>query len=397
MAAKQRIAFVANTSWSIYKFRLYLIERLLKQGFTVFVLAPRDAYTASFEDLNGLAYFELNHLRGKIISPFQDLLLYRELKSHYRTLRPHLIFHYTIKATLFGSLAASHAGIPSVAVITGLGYTLAKKGWLSSITKLLYRNILPHASETWFLNDDDRDFFIGEKLIAPGKTFLLPGEGVDPDQFAPASIPRGTNVRLETDGSRVTDKPGTTDGSGEITFLLIGRLILHKGIREYVQAAGLLRQQGLHVRCQLLGFFDENNPVAIPRQKVETWNKEDIVSYLGHTDNVAPFIARAHCIVLPSYREGMPLSLLEGASMGKALIATDTAGCRAVIRDGVNGFLCRVKDGADLAAKMAAYYRLSPAAKEQMGSEGRKLVLQKFTRNSIVDLYLGKIDKLTKP
>lgn len=391
MAAKQRIAFVANTSWSIYKFRLYLIERLLKEGFACFVLAPRDAYTASFEDLDGLTYVELRHLRGKTISPVQDLLLYRELKNHYRTLRPDLIFHYTIKANLFGSLAASHAGIPSVAVITGLGYTFAKKGWLYAITKWLYRKILPHATETWFLNEDDRDFFLGEKLIVPGRTFLLPGEGVDPAQFTPASMSRNTDEAHDTDGSRKTNEPR------EITFLLIGRLILHKGIQEYVQAAGLLRQQGLNVRCQLLGFFDENNPVAIPRQKVEIWNSGNIVSYLGHTDNVAPYIAQAHCIVLPSYREGMPLSLLEGASMGKALIATDTAGCRAVIMDGVNGFLCRVKDGTDLAAKMTTYYQLPPAAKEKMGAEGRKLVLHKFTQDIVAGIYRDKIEKLTKP
>ncbi|HWB91983.1 MAG TPA: glycosyltransferase, partial [Puia sp.] len=151
MPSKQRIAFVANTSWSIYKFRLYLIERLLKQGFSIFVLAPRDAYTAKFEDLRGLTYIELSHLRAKTISPLADMKLYHELRHHYRTIRPHLIFHYTIKPNLFGSLAAARTHIPAISVVTGLGYTFSSKGWLQSAVKLLYRRFLPSNAEVWFL------------------------------------------------------------------------------------------------------------------------------------------------------------------------------------------------------------------------------------------------------
>ncbi|HVS98857.1 MAG TPA: glycosyltransferase family 4 protein [Puia sp.] len=370
MASKQRIAFVANTSWSIYKFRLYLIERLLQKGFSVFVLAPRDAYTEKFGEVAGLQYIELHRLKAKSLSPRNNLLLYRELLRHYRQLRPHLIFHYTIKPNLFGSMAARRARIPAVSVITGLGYTFTGGGWLRAAVKALYRRILRSNAEVWFLNPDDRDVFTTQKLVAPEKTFLLPGEGVDTMDFFPAPFePRGKGI----------------------TFLLIGRLIGHKGIREFVQAAALLQQKGLDVHCQLLGFFDERNPVAIPRKQVEEWTRRQTVSYLGHTDDVAPFIQQADCIVLPSYREGMPLSLLEGASMCKALIASDTPGCRTVIEDGVNGFLCRVKDGADLADKMSAYYHLPDEAKKQMGIEGRNRVLARYTRDIVAGIYLGKI------
>ncbi len=125
MTAKGRIAFVANTSWSIYKFRLYLIERLLHEGFAVCVLAPRDAYTGKFEQLPGLSYIELVHFHAKSISPVQDYRLYRELYRHYRSIKPAIIFHYTVKANLYGTRAAARAGIPSVSVITGLGYTFS--------------------------------------------------------------------------------------------------------------------------------------------------------------------------------------------------------------------------------------------------------------------------------
>ena len=142
MASKRRIAFVANTSWSIYKFRLYLIEKLVEKGFTIYVLAPRDSYTERFEYLPGLTYLELGHFRGKSIAPLQDLLLYKELLMHYRQLQPGLIFHYTIKANLFGTLAAARAAVPSISVVTGLGYTFTGVGWLQTVTKALYKRIL---------------------------------------------------------------------------------------------------------------------------------------------------------------------------------------------------------------------------------------------------------------
>jgi glycosyltransferase involved in cell wall biosynthesis len=149
----------------------------------------------------------------------------------------------------------------------------------------------------------------------------------------------------------------------------------------------------LTVRCQLLGFFDDN-PAAIPRHQVEEWNSRKIVDYLGHTDQVAAFIEQADCIVLPSYYgEGMPLSLLEGASMSKALIAARTSGCRDLIEEGVNGYLCRQKDAADLAEKMETYYHLPEAAKRQMGIEGRNKVLRYFNREIIAGIYLDKINK----
>jgi glycosyltransferase involved in cell wall biosynthesis len=373
MASKPSIALVANTSWSIYKFRLYLIERLLKEGFRVFVLAPRDPYTQTFEHLEGLTYTPLHHLHGKNISPISDLLLYRELLKHYRALRPDLIFHYTIKANVFGSLAAARAGILSISIITGLGYSFSGNGWLQSIVKRLYRRALPANAEVWFLNEDDRDIFTRENLVSADKTFLLPGEGVDTKAFFPMPYEPGEKT---------------------VTFLLIARLIRHKGIYEFVQAAQLLQQQGLSVQCQLLGFFDEGNPVAISRKQVKAWTSQNLVTYLGNADNVAHFIQQADCIVLPSYREGMPLSLLEGGSMCKALIAADTAGCRAIVEDGVNGWLCRAKDGIDLAEKMTAYYHLSPDAKKRMGMAAREKILENYTRERVTHIYLEKINAL---
>jgi glycosyltransferase involved in cell wall biosynthesis len=170
-------------------------------------------------------------------------------------------------------------------------------------------------------------------------------------------------------------------------------MLRNKGISEFVQAAGLLHQQGLSVKCQLLGFFDES-PDAISPEEIEDWHSRQIITYLGYTDKVPDLIRQADCIVLPSYREGIPLSLLEGASMCKALIAADTAGCRTLIEEGVNGYLCREKDPGDLARKMETYYRLSAEDKKKMGMEGRKKVLENFTSQRITGIYLEKISLL---
>ena len=371
MPTKKSIAFVANTSWSIYKFRLYLIEKLIAAGFHIYVLAPRDKYCDQFSGLPGLTYIELKKFRGKRISLLGDLQLYRELLGHYRRIQPAVIFHYTIKANIFGSLAASRINCHSVSVITGLGYMFSGKKILRAGAKILYRRALRTNAEVWFLNEDDQEVFTREGLVGKEKTFLLPGEGVDTGAFYPCPYEPSENP---------------------VTFLLIARVIKHKGIYEFIQAIQILQAKGLDARFQLLGFFDEGNPVAISKEQVDKWVSQDRIAYLGQADDVRPFIAAADCIVLPSYREGMPLSLLEGASMCKALIAADTAGCREIISDGVNGYLCVNKDGADLAEKMEKYYHLSAEQKKQMGVEGRNKVLAHFTKEIITGIYLEKLN-----
>jgi glycosyltransferase involved in cell wall biosynthesis len=375
MPSKQRIAFVANTSWSIYKFRLPLLQALIKKGFEVYVLAPRDTYTSLFEHTEGLSFIELKKLKSKSISLPDDLRLYRELLHHYKKLRPHLVFHYTIKANIYGSMAAARLSCPAVSVITGLGYMFTVKSIFKFAVSRLYRYALKNTKEVWFLNPDDQKVFIDGKLVSAEKTFLLPGEGVDSSLFYPAPY------QLK---------------KGPVSFLLIARLIEHKGVYEFVRAAEILLAKNMNVQCRLLGFSDDKSAVAISKEQLAQWQTKGSIIYLGETDNVAPFIEKADCIVLPSYREGMPLSLLEGASMCKALIASDVAGCREIVKDGVNGFLCNRKDAADLAAKMEQYYNLPAAGKIAMGLAGREIVMKHFTNEIITNIYLNKLDSLEK-
>jgi glycosyltransferase involved in cell wall biosynthesis len=372
MEGKKRIAFVANTSWSVYKFRLYLIKELLESGFDIFVLAPRDAYTQYFDKLPGVHFIELHHFKNKKVSPWQALLLYFELKRAYQRISPHLIFHYTIKANIFGTLAAGKK-CPSVSVITGLGYAFMEDSLIQKLARLLYKFSLRNAREVWFLNQDDLTLFTQNKLVAAAKTFVLPGEGIDTQAFYPAPY----------EPSQKT-----------VTFLMIGRLMKYKGIYELVEAMRLLQKKNLPVQCNILGKFDAEIPGAVSKKELDEWMTQQLITWLGETDRVTPYIAKADCIVLPSYSEGLPLSLLEGASMCKALITTDTAGCRELVTENVNGFLCKTKNAQHLADKMEAYFNLTAEQKREMGLQAREKIMNRYEQKVISGIYCKKIQEL---
>ncbi|HJU45430.1 MAG TPA: glycosyltransferase, partial [Chitinophagaceae bacterium] len=179
----KRIAFVSNSAWSVYNFRLDVIRHLLRQGHHIIVFAPDDDYSPYLREAGCL--FVPIHFDNKTVSPFGDYLFYRQLKKLYRQYRPDLIFHYVVKPNIYGSLAAAAAGIPSVAVITGLGYPFARRNLLYRIVKRLYRRALRKTEEVWFLNNEDAKVFIQEKIVNIEKVKILPGEGINTEHFSP--------------------------------------------------------------------------------------------------------------------------------------------------------------------------------------------------------------------
>ncbi|MGZ5253995.1 MAG: glycosyltransferase family 4 protein [Flavitalea sp.] len=370
VSQNNKILFVCNSSWGVLKFRIHTIKALIEEGYEITVLAPEDNYSADLIANNRIRFVGLKNLHPSGISPFRDLLLYAELKKHYAEIQPDLIFHYTIKPNVHGTRAAAKLGIPSISVVTGLGNAFINRPLLSAIASFLYKRSLPLAIETWFLNQDDRNYFISQSIVSAGKTFILPGEGVDTEKFKPEAL-------------KISNSP--------INFLLIGRLIKEKGIIEFAEAARILKDEGLDCKFSILGFSDPENPSAISMEKIVNWKKQGIVDYLGSSDDVRPFIKEADCIVLPSYREGMPLSLLEAAAMGKPLIATDSPGCREIIKEGVNGFLCKPANAASLAEAMNKMMDLSPADRQTMGQRGRTIAMEQYNDGIIKNIYLQKI------
>ncbi|WDD93203.1 glycosyltransferase family 4 protein [Burkholderia sp. FERM BP-3421] len=368
LATPLRIVLVCNTAWAIHTYRHGLLRMLVARGAQVTVLAPRDRTVEPLIAM-GCRYLELP-VASKGTDPRQDLRTLAALYRHYRAIRPHLVFHYTIKPNIYGSIAAWLARVPSIAVTTGLGYVFIQPSRAAQVAKRLYRFAFRFPREVWFLNRDDLATFERERLLAhPARARLLHGEGVDLEQFAPAPLPAG-------------DAP---------VFILIGRLLWDKGVREYVEAARIVRAREPRARFQLLGPLGVDNPSAIGRADVDAWVGEGVIEYLGEAHDVRPHIAAADCVVLPSYREGVPRTLMEASAMGRPIVATDVPGCRDVVDDGVTGLLCAVRDSASLAGQLERMLSMDPAARRAMGERGRRKVADEFDEARVVARYQDTI------
>jgi glycosyltransferase involved in cell wall biosynthesis len=367
-----KVAIVLNTSWNIYNFRMNFVKALLEKGYEVHTIAPLDSFTHFLTEAGCKHHAVRMDSRG--VNPIKDFALIIELWSIYRAIRPDIILHYTIKPNVYGSLAASVLGIPTVNNVCGLGTVFLKKNLLSAIALLLYKWAFRYPKKVFFQNPDDRDLFVSKRLIAESSTDLLPGSGIDLKRFVPAAYSRNK----------------------KFTFLLISRLITDKGILEYVEAVKKLKAQGLDAHFQILGAKDPMHQRGISLKVIDHWIDTNTIEYLGTTRDVQPYIKSADCIVLPSYREGTPHTLLEAASCAKPIIATDVPGCHQVVQDNFNGFLCRMKDADDLAAKMGRMAGMDDTSLKQFGENGRKKMEQEFDEEFVINKYLDTLNNLQK-
>lgn len=370
--AHKLIAFVSNSAWSVYNFRLDVIRDLMAKGFEVMVLAPDDEYSADLQKC-GCRFIPL-HFNNKTKSLTADMAFYRQLRELYRQHAPDFIFHYVAKPNIYGSLAAAAVGIPSVAVITGLGYPFAKRNWLYHVVKLLYKRALRKTREVWFLNNEDAKIFINEHIVNIEKVKVLPGEGVDTDYF---SFPQ-RSARKE---------------NAPFTFLMSTRLLKSKGISLYADAARILKKKHYDVRFELIGFFEEHHPDSISQEDLNRWQKEGLIHYGGFAKDVRPFLQRADCFVFPSfYNEGVPRCLMEAASMELPVITSNNRGCKEVVVNGSTGFLCNMHDPFDLADKMEKIINLPVEERFRLGRNGRALVIKKFNIRNVIDEYIATLN-----
>ena len=368
MIVLKTIAIVINTSWNIYNFRLGLLKALQAQGYKIIAIAPHDDYVSKLEALGIEHHNIIIHNKGT--NPLQDCQLIWRFYKLYTHLKPDVLLHYTIKPNIYGTLAAKLAGIPVISNISGLGTVFLNNKLSSKIARLLYRIALKIPVTVFFQNKDDRDLFIQLKLVAKEKTALLPGSGINTQKFLPLPV-----IKDNTD----------------LQFLFIGRLLKDKGLVEYVEAARLLKIDYPQVQFLVLGAFYAENPTAITTETMAQWEREGDITYLGVSDDIASMIAAVDCVVLPSYREGLSRVLLEAASMEKPIVTTDVPGCRDVVDDGVNGFLCQPKNGSDLAAAIKKMIQISPQERECMGKKGREKVVTEFDECLVINKYLKVI------
>jgi glycosyltransferase involved in cell wall biosynthesis len=366
-SSRPRVLIALNTAWNLVNFRAGLIRALVAQGYEVVAVAPRDAHADRLAAL-GARYVEL-HMDNGGTNPVRDLKLWWRFRQLLRNERPDVYLGYTVKPNVYGSLAAHSLRIPVVNNIAGLGAVFISQSLVTTVVRRLYRLALKRSAHVFFQNPDDQRLFIEGGMVNRSVTSLLPGSGIDLSRFSPA--------------------PDNGRAGGEMCFLLIARMLWDKGVGEYVEAARGLKQRHPGVRCALLGFLDVRNPAAIPREQVDAWVAEGVVEYWGTSEDVRPEIARADCVVLPSYREGTPRTLLEAAAMARPLITTDAVGCREVVDDGVNGYLCEVRSAASLADAMERMVDQDAAARTAMGQAGRDKMARQFDERLVVEAYLA--------
>lgn len=363
------IAVVSNTAWYLFNFRLNLMLALQAAGHTVVAVAPDDAYAQRIRDA-GVA-FEAVPISGGGTHPLRELQSVLRLGVVFRRHRAGLVLSYTPKGNLYSALACIALRVPFVPNVSGLGRAFIRKSLVTRVAKTLYRLTFSCAHRVFFQNLDDMAVFVDAKLVRACQTERLPGSGVDLSRFSPtAPIARA----------------GKT-----LVFLLVARMLWDKGVGEFVEAARSVRALHPGARFQLLGFLDVANPSTIPRTQVEAWVAEGVVEYLGRTDDVRPFLEQADCVVLPSYREGVPRTLLEAAATARPVITTDAPGCRDTVIDGETGFLCRAADAPDLADKLLSFIALTPEARQAMGLRGRAFVEQNFDERLVIERYLQEV------
>jgi glycosyltransferase involved in cell wall biosynthesis len=367
-----RIVMSVNAAWNIWNFRRSLVEALLAEGCEITVLAPDDDAAAKLEATG--CRFQPLRMSVKGLNPVEGLRLFGQFRRVFRRLRPDVILSFTIKNNIFGALAAKSVGSTFVPNVTGLGTAFLSGGALEWVAILLYRAAFRKLPVVFFQNRDDRDLFVSRGLVTAGQTRLLPGSGIDLNRFAAAPYPA-------EDAAPV--------------FLMIARLLRDKGVLEYVEAARIVKERQPQARFRLLGAAGAENRTAIDRGTVKGWEDEGVIEYLGTAEDVRPMIAAAHCVVLPSYREGAPRTLIEAAAMARPLIATDVPGCRAVVNPGETGFLCEARSGADLAARCLEFLALDQEARAAMGRAGRKKMEREYSEEIVIDSYRQVIGELT--
>jgi len=365
-----KVAIVLNTSWNIFNFRMNFVKALLEKGYEVHTIAPHDNYTHLLEAA-GCKHHDVK-MDSRGANPIKDIALTFELWGIYRRLRPDIILHYTIKPNVYGTLAASILRIPTINNVCGLGTVFLKNNVVSMMAMFLYKIAFRFPKKVFFQNPDDLALFLDKNLVPARSADLIPGSGIDLEKFQPLNFKRNKSF----------------------TFLLISRLITDKGIMEYIEAVEKLRLKGINARFQLLGAKDPEHKRGIQLSVIDQWVKSNTIEYLGTTDDVRRFINEADCIVLPSYREGTPRTLLEAASSSKPIVATDVPGCHHVVEDKYNGLLCKLKDSDDLASKMEQMLSLDDATLKKFGENGRKKIEFEFDEKLVITKYLNEISSL---
>lgn len=355
----KKIVFICVTSQNVITFRLSLIKTLQKKGYEVHVICFDDKYKKEIEE-NSIIFHNVDG-SNRGLNVFDNLRLKSKYYKIIKEINPCLVFTFMLKPNVFGVCAAKKAGVKNIySMVEGVGdvYINNNFKWkiIRFIVNFLYKRSFKFSKNVYFLNEDDKVLFRKYKLVSEGQCILIDGIGVDSNKFAYCPI----------------------EENEKIIFLMVARLNRTKGVYEYCDASRKLKQKYSNVECWLVG--QEGN---VKLSDIKTYIDEGSVVYKGTTDNIYEFYKQCHICVLPSYREGMPMSLLEAMSTGRAIITTNTkGGCRHIVQDGVNGLLVKEKDSEDLFAKMSIMINNRKMI-VSCGENSRKMIDTKYNMKKI--------------
>ncbi|MCQ2104884.1 MAG: glycosyltransferase family 4 protein [Fibrobacter sp.] len=357
-----KVLILANKPTGLYKFRGELLSALLASGHEVILSVPNGDFVKEMEQM-GCKFIETPVSRHGV-NPLTDLKLLARYRSIIRSVRPDIVFTYTIKPNVYGGYACQICGVPYVANVTGLGSAVENGGLLQKITLALYKTGLRKAQKVFFQNSENRDFMLRHNVVGPCSE-LIPGSGVNLKHFSPLPYP----------------------GEENVNFVFISRIMRQKGIDQYLEAAQYISKKYQNVKFHVCGYCE-----AEYQGKLDDLVKDGTIIYHGMVRDVREIQKLSHCTVHPTfYPEGLSNVLLESSACARPIITTDRSGCREVIDDGVNGFVVKQRDSQDLIEKIEKFLQLSWEDRKKMGEAGRLKVEKEFDRQIVVDAYLKEV------
>lgn len=357
----QKILILANHYNTLRIFRRELLEELHRLGHELVVsIPPCDEENQSILEGYGCRIIPTTEMERRGMNPVKDLGLLQRYRQMIRTEKPDLVIAYTIKPNIYGGLACQWMKIPFFANVTGLGSAFQPgHEKMRKLVSVLYRISLRKAQGIFFENQGNIDTLVESNIIRKEQAILMPGAGVNLQIFTPAPYP---------------------DENNGVRFLFVGRIMQEKGVDELFEAIRSIKSRYPMAHFDFIGWYED----AYQRQ-VEQLQEEGLIHFHGFQPEVRPYIKSCHCIVLPSWHEGMSNTLLEGAAMARPIITSRIHGCMEAVKDGGSGFLCEKQHSADLVSKLENFLQLSLQEKQSMGLTGRQHIEQHFDKNDVVN------------
>lgn len=372
MEERKKVALIENHELGVYSIRHDLVMELSK-NYDITVLTEVDDSFKNGDLENVVKFIDV----GKsVLNPLSAAKYNSKLHSALKQIKPSVCLTFTIRPAIYGNIVTRKLNIPTISTITGTGPLFESNSISYRVARWLYQRVLKKTKFVFFPNFDDLEAFVERKYITRQQAKRVPGSGVNYEKYKPQPFTRGED--------------------GKFIFLYISRLVKDKGVLEFVEAASILRKDYPDAEFHIIGplWAGNKKSLTVTAEELNSWIEKKWIVYHDKQKDVRPYMANADCVVMPSYREGMSNVLLEAASMARPLITTNVTGCRDIVDDGVNGFLCKVRDGKDLADKMKKMMTVSAAEREEMGKRGREKMIREFDKKIVVKNYIDAINEV---